>query len=193
MKKIVLSILVSTMLLFNVNAQEVFNKGDLQFNLGLGLGATYLSSYSSALIPSINFSGEYGTIPTGEIGLVSFGGMVSAIYSPYYEYVNWIIDETKGHDLGFAFQGRAAWHLHVFNSDKWDVYAGLGSGFRVTSWSRTYYYYDNTSKTETGSYSDFIISEFVGGRMMTSENFGFFAEVGFGGVSTMRIGLTFKM
>ncbi len=193
MKKNALTIIFTILLgLASVNAQEVFNEGDTQFNLGIGLGDLYLDSYSIGLIPSINFSGEYGTIPTGEIGLVSFGGITAFHYAPYYYDDTW--EETTGHNIIFAIQGRAAWHLHVFNSDKWDVYAGLGTGIRINNWSReTTYTYSNVIETNGETNSDFIISEFVGGRMMFNESFGLFAELGYDATSTMKFGITFKM
>jgi len=194
MKNKLFSILAALMLAVGVNAQEVFNEGDTQLNFGLGFGALYLDAYSIGLIPAVNFSGEYGSIPTGEIGLVSFGGIAEFHYAPYYQYYGTLwTEETRGDDFNFAIQARGAWHLHVFNSTKWDLYAGFGTGFRIGSWSRTVYYTDGSTNKSSGSYSDFLISEFVGGRLMTSENFGFFAELGYGGLSSMRIGLTIKL
>lgn len=88
----------------NVNAQHVFNKGDLMFNAGIGTPHAY------GFIPSLNFSAEYGVIPTGDIGLVSFGGLTEFQLGVY----NGVSDDIFPR---FYMGGRAAWHVHAFNSD----------------------------------------------------------------------------
>jgi len=195
MRKIVLLITIVMFSFFSVKGQEVLNKGDKMFNLGLGLVSSY------GFIPSIHFSGEVGVIPTGDIGIVTFGGeaeykMEVWHVDNYYYYGNYYDTGISNH---LVLGGRAAWHLHVFNNPKYDLYAGASAGFmmisHVSNWSE-YDYVANKWVTKHTNYLGGYGNAFVGARIMTSDSFGFFGELGGGGpypISYMRIGLTFKM
>jgi len=182
MKKI--TILVLTIMLgVNLNAQHVFNKGTLLFNAGIGLGGLNAAGW----IPSVNVSGEFGVIPTGDIGLVSFGGVVE------YKYSNWSgvwTNTNYKYNYHQVIVGpRAYWHVHAFDSDKYDAYACVGGGVRFwtqyTNWDPAKQEY--TSKAKVSPYGEF----FVGGRMMFKEALGIFAELGYSPLSIIRFGLTF--
>lgn len=179
MKKIAV-LVIAIMLGVSLNAQHVFNKGSLLFNVGIGMFS------SDGWIPSINISGEVGVIPTGNVGLVSFGGIVA------YKYSNWsgtvIATTTKYSYNQFVVGPRAIWHVHAFDSDKYDAYAGIGGGVRL--W--TQYTWDSAkanwvNKAKVSPYGEV----FVGGRMMFKEAFGIFAEVGWGTLSVIKFGVTF--
>lgn len=167
----------------SLNAQHVFNKGTLLFNAGIGLGG-----YNGAgWIPSVHVSGEVGVIPTGDIGLVSFGGVVE------YKYSSWggtRINTNYNYNYHQVLVGpRAYWHVHAFDSEKFDAYGAVGAGVRFwtqySGWDQVKQEY--TSKAKVSPYGEV----FVGGRMMFSEAFGLFAEVGWSPVSILRFGLTF--
>jgi len=183
MKKTLLPILFIFLFSFVSNAQHVFDKGDIGINAGIGVGGT------GGLFPSLEFSAEYGAIPTGSIGLVSFGGKAAYKYSRYsYSYLN---NSNINRDYNynqFEFGVRAAWHLLYFENNKWDSYAGFGTGIRLYN----DYNYNNSKNNvvnngRTGGY----VEGFVGGRMIMSEGFGFYAEVGYSYTSNARIGFTF--
>lgn len=181
MKKLALAVVALFFVAFSLNAQHVFDKGDLGINAGIGFG-----SYGG-FFPAIEVSGEYGAIPTGDIGLVSFGGLIGYKYSSYDYY--FLTDYSYNYHQ-FEIGVRAAWHLHSFKSDKFDVYAGLGLGMHIDS----YYEWDldkgePVRKPDPGLYEEV----FVGGRMMFKPKFGIFAEVGYSKLSAVRFGLTFKM
>jgi len=181
MKKLAFVVIAIFMMAMGSQAQHIFNQGDLAFNAGIGvLGG-------DGFIPSVEVSGEYGVIPTGDIGLVSFGGVIGYKYSTYsyswYHNIDYDYNYSE-----FIFGGRASWHLHTFDSDKWDAYAGFGLGGRVyTTWEWDYHKNDVVDKGKLGFYQEF----FVGGRMMFSPAFGLFAEVGYSPISTARFGVTF--
>lgn len=179
MKKIVTFLLIG-MLSLSLHSQHIFNKGDLLFNAGIGLGAY------DGWIPSINVSGEIGVIPTGDIGLVSFGGIMA------YKYSNWsnsIYGGTYKYNYSqFTVGPRAAWHVHAFESDKWDAYAGLGAGVRF--WTNYDWDYDHNEYVNKAKVSPYV-EAFVGGRMMFSESFGLFGELGYGTLSVLKFGVTF--
>jgi hypothetical protein len=179
MKKIMIFLMVG-MLSLSLHSQHVFNKGDLLFNAGIG------GLSSDGWIPSVNVSGEYGVIPTGDIGLVSFGGIMA------YKYSSWsgsyYTTNYDYHYSQFTIGPRATWHVHAFESDKWDAYGGVGAGMRF--W--TQYQWDQgtlnyVNKAKVSPYGEV----YVGGRMMFSESFGLFAEVGYGTLSAIKFGVTF--
>lgn len=182
MKKLALIFTAVLMMASLSQAQHVFDKGDIAINAGIGVGGY------DGLIPSIEASVEFGVIPTGDVGLVSFGGALGYKYSTYDYY--YLSDYNYSYHQ-FQFGGRAAWHLHTFTSDKWDAYAGLGLGVRM------YSVYDGwdfekdeaTNKAKAGLYEEV----FVGGRMMLKPGFGLFAELGYSHLSNIRFGLTFGL
>ncbi len=170
MKKVVLFFVAVTMV-FSMQAQHVFNKGDIMFNGGIGIPHSY------GFIPTINVSGEVGVIPTGDIGLVSFGGLAEFQMGQYtYVYAN------NEYFPRFYFGARAAWHVHAFQSDVFDAYAGAGLGFAISG------------KTDyNSSFSSIEPDVFVGGRWMFSPGMGLFAELGYTGLSSVKVGITFGL
>lgn len=168
MKKVTV-LIIAVLFAFSMQAQHIFNKGDLMFNAGIGI------PYNNGFIPSVNFSGEYGVIPTGDIGLVSFGGLAEFQLGQYtYVYANNEIFPK------FYLGARAAWHVHAFNSDVFDAYAGVGFGVAIKG------------KTDLVSGSTSVNPDvFVGGRWMFSPGVGLFAEVGYTGLSALKFGITF--
>ena len=183
MKKLTLIIIAMFMMTFASQAQYIFNKGDIGINAGLGIGG------SGGLFPSIEVSGEYGAIPTGDIGLVSFGGTIGYKYSTYDYYLS--VDNYSYNYSQIILGARGAWHLHTFTSDQWDVYAGLGFGLLLDSEYNSWDIEKNEAirTAHTGVYEEV----FIGGRMMMKSNFGLFAEVGYSQLSNIRFGLTFLM
>ena len=175
MKKFYL-ILIGILFSFTMHSQHVFNKGSIFLNLGAGM------PYNYGFIPTINFSGEIGVIPTGDIGIVSFGGLTELQFADYdYYYNNSNHTDMKPY---FIIGPRASWHLQVFESSQWDVYAGVGFGMAFRGQPYDGYYGSNITGYGEG---------FVGGRMMFSESFGLFAETGWGSRSFVKFGVTFGM
>jgi len=159
-------------------SQFVFNKGGMAFNAGIG------ALSADGFIPSVNVSGEFGIFPTGDVGLLSVGGIVAYKYSTY-SYSLW---NNNYNYSQFVIGPRAIWHLQTFKSTKWDAYAGVGFGLRI--WSD---YVLNNSLTDLerrGRVSPYG-EAFVGGRMMMKPGFGLFAEVGYGTLSAIKLGVTF--
>ena len=172
MKKLTFIVMFFFVTLVSTQAQYVFNKGDFMFNAGIGLPA------ARGMIPTLNASAEIGVIPTGDIGIVSFGGETEIQFTHWVDYYN---KSTAG--ILLAVGPRAAWHLQVFESDMWDVYGGAGFGL---AFGKQYHYGD------AGVYG--YGEAFIGGRMMFKENFGIFAELGGGNLgmplSFAKFGLT---
>lgn len=181
MKKI--SIIIALVVMgFMAQAQHVFENGSMAFNAGLGL----LSA--DGFIPSINVSGEMGIFPTGDVGLISVGAIMAYKYSTY-SYNGFWGDDSYNYSQ-FVIGPRAIWHLHTFTSDKWDAYGGVGMGLRMYS---EYAWDGHSSDLEKKAKASPYGEAFVGGRMMLKPNFGLFAEVGYGTLSAIKCGITFKM
>lgn len=170
MKKISFLLIFLFAAMTATQAQHVFNKGDLMLNAGIGIPHSY------GFIPTINASGEYGAIPTGDIGIVSFGGLVEFQLGQH----DWVYDNEMF--PRFYFGARAAWHLQVFESDEWDVYAGAGLGMTI-----------NAKSTYHSGWTDVSPDVFIGGRWMFSESMGLFAELGYTGLSSVKAGITFGL
>ena len=179
MKKIYL---VSVLVLIGLvgQSQYVFNKGGFALNAGIGL----LSA--DGFIPSINVSGEFGIFPTGDVGLLSVGGVVAYKYSTY-SFSLW--NNSYNYNQ-FVIGPRVLWHLQTFNSDKWDAYAGAGFGLRL--WS-DYVFNNSLSDIEKKAKASPYGEAFVGGRMMFKPGMGLFAEVGYGTLSAIKFGITFML
>ena len=167
------------------------NKGDIMMNVGIGFGFPEYDEYNYGyefgfgIMPSINVSGEVGLFPTGEIGIVTLGGIVSAGSSKYKGYFY----DGKAFSMEVIFRG--AWHLSIWNNTDWDVYAGLGMGMRYNSIKFTTN--AGTNDLESSRGSSFVVSEFIGARYMMKENFGFFGEFTNGEISFTKVGVTFKL
>ena len=161
-------------------SQYVFNKGGFALNAGIG------ALSSAGFIPSVNVSGEFGIFPTGDIGLISVGGIVAYKYSTY-SYTLW---NDSYHYSQFVVGPRAIWHLQTFTSDKFDAYAGVGFGIRL--WS-DYVLNNSLTDLEKRAKVSPYGEVFVGGRMMLKNKFGLFAEVGYGTLSAIKFGVTFML
>lgn len=148
---------------------QAFKQGDKFLNATVGLN----SYYSTGLPLGASFE-------VGITDAISVGGQADYASGNY------------GAGLGFtAFYigARGAYHLGEIlkiNSDKVDVYGGLGLGYRSFSWKDGY----NGVGYSYGNGLDF--NYFIGGRYFFSDNIGAVLELGYSGVSNARAGLTFK-
>ncbi|PLX02675.1 MAG: hypothetical protein C0595_09765 [Marinilabiliales bacterium] len=171
MKKLIILVVIAT-LGVGLNAQNVFNKGSIMFNAGIGGPSSY------GFIPTVNFSGEVGVIPTGTIGIVSFGGLAEFQLGQYtYGYL--VNNENFAR---FYLGPRAAWHFLGLKTNDIDVYAGVGFGIVINGKSDTF-------SGNTKVHPDV----FAGGRWMFGENMGLFAELGYTGLSFAKFGITFGL
>ena len=199
----------------SISVAQVFQENTFMLNAGVGFwgGSNFAATNSITGLsswPAFSISGEYAAIPTGNIGMVSFGGILGFWYasanntSTIEGYCHRIHDyesvTTKSSTsiTGVIFQARGAWHYSA-PSDQWDVYTGFGFGItRMSLLSKSETTHSvcteendiyNWPLAATSPSSSF----FVGGRMMFKENIGMFAEVGYSDFDSIRLGLTFKL
>lgn len=168
MKKIAILITFLMFFGFITNAQKSFNNHDKALNVGIGLGSPYYVGL--AFLPSFNIGYEVGIVDIPNAGVISVGGFSEIAHT----WNNYGVNYTN-----ISAAVRAAFHLGFLKTEKFDVYGGIATGLRG-EFSNTY-----------DPYGHFASDLFVGGRIMTKRNFGFFAEAGYG-TSYIKAGLTFK-
>lgn len=142
-----------------------YAKGDNLLNVGIGLSSYYYGN-------PIGISFEKGIEKD-----ISVGGQLDYNSGNYYGYSS----GYKAYYLG----ARGSIHLCrllKINVDKLDLYAGLGLGYRHIRWNDSYYGYNG----------GLFFNYFIGGKYYFAEKFGGFAELGYTGLSSVRVGLALK-
>lgn len=187
MKIALLSLMLALFLpLATLNAQ-LFDKGDLVFNAGIGLGSTYYTygTYYKTTVPPLFLSGDYclrEDLGPGNLGVGGFLG-----YSAYkYEY------DVSGYDYGwkystFIIAARGSYHFTEL-VDKLDIYGGVLVGAKIVS-DKAYGDYEDSDYSVNKSGPVFDI--FAGVRYQFTDNFGAMSELGYG-IAWFKIGLAVK-
>lgn len=180
MKKTIYSLSIAVMAVFAVNtvsAQE-FNKGTNVINAGIGIGGNFyyggFGSGSAGL--GLNASYERGIWEVGGPGVISLGGYLGT--TSYGLNYNGGDDRVRYTIIGV----RGAYHFNGLNVENLDVYGGAMASFNIVS-------YDDDNFDSLGSRPSATI--FVGGRWYFTENFGVFAEAGYG-VAFLSLGAAFR-
>jgi opacity protein-like surface antigen len=189
MKKVLL-IAILTSLGLNTNAQ-FFEKDINYINAGYGLGLGYgrlLNAYQAN--EGYKFSGFGPVALSYERGITDNIGLGVAIgYSSYGG--TWL---QTGYDYNYrwttlSIMARGAYHFNVRNR-QFDPYAGVGIGFLKYN----YKWESNDPGFNEGTYNINIGTPlgyqiFLGARYMFNDNFGAYAEVGYG-LSVANAGIT---
>jgi hypothetical protein len=144
-----------------------FEAGDGLLNLGIGL-----TNYYSNRMP-VGLSYEYGFTDDISAGAQFdyMGGGTTYYYTVTY------------------FGARGSYHFNRLlnlNEEKLDLYAGVGLGYQ--SWRPSSDFYRNNYTYNSGLFLNY----FVGGKYYFTKKVGAFAELGYTGISSSRIGLSFK-
>jgi hypothetical protein len=130
--------------------------------INLGLGIGYYANFS--------ISGEYcildGIADKGSIGAGAYAGIGFSLFNLYYSHSTNIVGGVRG-------------TFHYPFVKKLDTYGGLGLGLDYRAWK---YYSDDI-------YPDF--NPFVGARYSLSDNFKVFAELGYGYMGNLIVGISF--
>lgn len=196
MKKIACLLLASFAL--SVNAQS-FKKNQVDLNLGLGFGTTFLASGSYRSLPPISAALDIGV--TDDISVGGYLGFTTASwkesgrgYCNMHNNGYWYNYTDTYRWNYYLFGVRGAFHFARFiDNDKVDLYAGLLLGARYAhySWSTD----DPCPKSaytsgQTGS--GLLLAGFVGCRYRFTDKIGVFAELGYG-ISFATVGVNFKL
>jgi hypothetical protein len=196
MKKIILALLLLPLL----SAAQSFKTGQLALNLGVGFGTTFIGSGTYNRIPPISASLDYGL--TDQISLGGYFGFSGASWrwtgSDYCNNGNGVGGGFYAYEdiyryRYYIFGVRGAYHFAEFiDNDKVDLYLGLMLGFNAATSKFT-----TTSPCPRPAYvfnsgGGFIFSAFAGCRYRFTEQFGAFAELGYG-IAVLNIGLNVKL
>lgn len=173
MKKFHFSILLVLGLLAGTQsfAQYVPDKGSKLLNVGIGVGGYGFGiGYSS----SVSFGASF---EVGVVKNITVGG--------FADYRRLSFSGIGGDGISYYYLGaRGSYHFNELlslSTDKADLYAGIGLGYRGIS--GTYYY---------GGGGGIIVPIHLGGRYFFSEKVGAFAELA-SDVAPLKLGVTFKL
>lgn len=176
MKKFVF-VLAFALIGFTYNAQAQFEKGQMDANIGIGLGASFATG--TVDLPPVSLSLDFGINDN-----ISLGGYVG--YSSSKE-------DFSGFGANYSWKytyiivgARGAYHFDLV--DNMDTYAGLMLGYNVASTT-----YDGPGATPASpSVGGIAYSGFLGARYHFGDTFGVYAELGYG-IALLNVGLTLKL
>lgn len=186
MKKIILLTTIILSSIATINAQQL-SEGNSMINLGIGLGSNFASGtgYNTTIPP---IEGTYEYMITENISVGVFAGAYGSEYETNF-------DLAYNFSSKFSYvHGGALGNYHFVNDDKFNAYAGIKLGYVSVSTSTDSNddYLNELLKTLDYTDSGIIYGVQLGGRYFISEKFAINAELGYG-VSTLKIGVTFKI
>jgi hypothetical protein len=156
-----------------------YAKGDNLLQIGVGLSSYYYGNpfgitYEHGVSDDISFGAQL------DYNSSTYGGY-GYYYGSYYNSYRWGYTATY-------FGLRGSYHLNKMlgvRSDKFDLYAGLGLGYISFRWRDDYY-----GDADYGS--RVFLNYFIGAKYYFTPKIGAFAELGYTGLSSTRIGLAAK-
>ena len=173
------SVLAIALFAFALNASAQYEKGQIDANVGIGLGATF--STGTVNLPPVSLSLDFGINDK-----ISLGGFVG--YSASKE-------DFSGFGVNYAWKytyvivgAGGAYHFDLV--DNMDTYAGLLLGYNVASVK-----YDGANKPAglvEPSAGGLAYAGFLGARYHFGEKFGVYGELGYG-IALLNVGLTMKL
>ncbi|WP_338793547.1 outer membrane beta-barrel protein [Bernardetia sp. MNP-M8] len=174
MKKLFASVLMCALFIFSFStAQAQYEQGQLDVNLGVGLLPTFLGAGTTAKLPPIGLSVDYGVSDN-----ISIGG--------YASYASATVDSFDEWNYTYTILGaRGAYHFNVSN-DRFDPYGGALLGYNIVSVD-----YGDSAFTSGGAASAFTWSAFLGARYRFTDNLGVYGELGYG-ISILQLGVNLK-
>jgi hypothetical protein len=180
-------IFAAFILTFNQLNAQMYQKGQQDLHLGVGLGTTLYGGGYRSILPPLNVSYEKGI--TENIGVGAYLGYASSRYDydgfanlDYHWRYNYVI-------LG----ARGAYHYDLFKKPKLDTYGGLMLGF---TFANARFHSDDPTIDEANYSSPasggITWSGFLGARYQFKPKLGAYAELGYG-VSWLNLGLRMKL
>ncbi len=173
---------------YTVSQAQSFFKDSKVVSAGIGIGSGLGSfSYGSQTL-GLSAQYEQGIWEIGGPGVISLGGYIGTKGFNY-----------KGRSGGYEYSQkwnytiiglRSAYHYNGIDNEKFDVYGGLMLSYNILS----YKFNDNGAGNPLitkGGNSGLGLTAFVGGRYFFAEDFGAFAELGYG-VSFLTLGVAYK-
>lgn len=160
-----------------------FSKTASLLTLSYGFPNESVSGYSHKGSNRFGFGPVYAKYEHGIIDEVGIGGQL-ALAGVRYDYNNNQTERVKT----FHFAVLGYYHFNkLIPVKELDVYAGTGLAFR----SRSVTYSDDVYDNYSGSDVDLTVK--VGARYYVKDNFAFYGEGGFDGMSDINLGVTFRL
>ncbi|GAB3914410.1 hypothetical protein GCM10028803_59820 [Larkinella knui] len=151
-----------------------YQKGDNLLNIGVGLSSYYYGN-------PIGISYEAGIDKDFSVGAqLDYNAGNYGNY--YYNSSRWRYTATY---LGV----RGSFHVNrllKLNTQKVDLYAGIGVGYRSFRWNDSSYGYGYDYR------SGLFLNYFIGGKYYFTNKVGAFLELGYTGLSSARVGISVK-
>lgn len=166
-------LMILTMIAISEIAFGQHEAGDMNLNIGLGLGNNLVAGNQS--VPPIGASFEYGI--KDEISIGGFLGYTASDIA--FVGGDWKYSYTI---LGL----RGSYHLDLLGNEKIDTYGGAMLGYYLLSVD-----YGNSGVTTGGDAGSFAYTLYVGGRYAFTDNIGAFAELGYG-IAFLQLGANLK-
>lgn len=148
-----------------------YAKGDKLLNVGVGLSSYYYGN-------PIGISFESGIDKD-----ISLGAQLDYNSSNYYGY--------SGGYTAYYLGARGSFHFNrILNirQKKIDLYAGVGLGYQRFRWNDRSYGYSYNYGYRSGLFFNY----FIGGKYYFTDKIGAFVELGYTGLASSRVGVTFK-
>jgi len=187
-KIFVFSLLLASIVPFTTLNAQLFDKGDMVFSAGLGLGSTYAggwNSYYKISVPPIFVAGDYCLREDLGPGNLGVGGILA--YSAYKYTYDYGTDNYGWKYTTFIIGARGSYHFTDL-VDKLDLYGGLVLGAKIVN-SKEFGDYPGTGYTVNGS--GVLVEVFGGARYYLTDNFAGMAELGYG-IAWLKIGVSLK-
>lgn len=153
------------------SSSYAYAKGDKLLNVGIGLSSYYYGN-------PIGISFESGIDKD-----ISFGAQLDYNSGNYYGYY--------GGYTAYYLGARGSFHFNrILNirQKKIDLYAGIGLGYQRFRWNDSSYGYGYSYGYRSGLFFNY----FIGGKYYFTDKVGAFVELGYTGLASSRVGITFK-
>jgi hypothetical protein len=185
MKKSILTLAIA-LFLFGANVAQssaqsgdnVFEKGSLVANLGIGLGGTMYGTGYGMKVPPLSLSAEYGIVDN----LIKSTGQGAIGIAPNIGYSSYGWGDWSFNNLLLGVKG----NFHYQFVPKLDTYVGLHLGYNIVSWDNDDGLLDNTAG------SDIYWATVIGARYYFTNSFAVMAELGYG-ISWLNVGVALKL
>ncbi len=172
----------------SAETSATFTEGTKNLGISLGFGRShgYYGNYVS--LPAIAVTYDQGWMDNVGPGTIGLGGIVG-FKTAHYDYPG-IVGPYKATWTSFIIAARGTYHLHL-NTPKFDPYAGIMLGFRINSYTDTYYDKFGANPNSYGNL-DAVAGLFIGAKYNFAQNAGVFLELGYD-ISFARLGVSFTL
>jgi len=176
MRKLFITIVLCFALVSVSSAQDIFAKGDIVVNAGIGLiNRLNTGTGWKTAVPPVMLSGEYGIIDKLINGKASIGAGLTLGYS-VRKFEHSVAGTYKYSNLALGTRGS----FHYQFIDRLDTYTGLMLGYNIVSGEGNY------------SKSDILWCFYVGARYCFTKNFAVMAEIGEDNIALITLGVAWK-